>query len=109
MHGAFCMLRKQFLDFDIVHELTLRQAQDLEGLLLRDEASLDSQALLRDLLAAHIGVFCSEGFIVLFIEIGLYLSESLLGRQRSNIFNIIIFFHRLALVLVLLVYLIILG
>ena len=101
------MLRKQFLDFDIVHELALRQAQDLEGLQLRDEASLDPQALLRDLLAAHIGIFCSEGFIVLFIKIGLNLSESLLSRQRSNIFNIV-FFHRLT-VLVMLVYLIILG
>lgn len=51
------MLLKQSLEVIIRVGVIFCQSKDLEGLLLRDESSLDPESLLGDLLSALIGEF----------------------------------------------------
>lgn len=59
-------------------------------MLLCHEAALDPQALFGYLLAAHVCVLRTEGFVVLFIKISFDLLVSLFGSQWANILDLFI-------------------
>lgn len=68
---------QQLLNRLVVEQVLLRQAQDLEGLLLRDEAPLDAQALVRHGLAALV----LDLLLFYFVEVTLFLQEALHPEQ----------------------------
>ena len=62
--------------------MSLGQAEDLEGLLLGNEATLDPQPFLCDLLPTDVLMLLPEGLVVLLFKIGLDLEVFLLRCQR---------------------------
>ena len=63
--------------------MILSQAENLEGLLLGDEATLDPQPLLCNLLPTDVLMLLPEGFVVLLLKIGLDLEVFLMRSQRA--------------------------
>ena len=82
LHWILRMLRQQLLNLHIIKQLALGQAEDFERLKLCDEAALDPQPFLGNLLPADVLMLLAEGLVVLLLQVGLDLEVLLLRGQR---------------------------
>lgn len=75
---------QQTLDSLVVKQFLLGQSKNLEGLLLGNEAALDSQALVGHLLAALVGVLLEFVGLAFLLQEALHALKSLVLRQGPN-------------------------
>ena len=64
-----CVLCQEVLDLLVAEQLVLREAKDLKSLFPRYKASLDTQALLCNFLAARVAMLFGRGFVVLLAQV----------------------------------------
>ena len=83
------MSSQQFLNFNVVKQLVFRQAKNLARLLFRDEAALDAEALLSDLLAAGVAVLLRLGLVVLLVPVLANLLQALPFGHRPDVPHVV--------------------
>jgi hypothetical protein len=80
------VLSQQILDARIIKQLVLSEPKDLESLVLSDEATLDAQALVGNLLAALVRVLFQVVDAVLLSQKSLDSAQALLCSERADEF-----------------------
>lgn len=83
--GVFGVLGQELLDHIAVEQLVLGEAENLERLLLGDEAALDPESFFSYLTAALICKFLHLVLVSLFIQIILHLGKPLCFGERANV------------------------
>lgn len=82
---------QQLLKLPDFKKLILCQAQDVEGLFFGDEAALDSETFICDILPAKVSVFCRQKLVVLLFKVLSHLGKSLRLSKWAYVYCLIRF------------------